>query len=370
MIQTDVVWHNRPPQTREAAKELLSLPLEDKLTYTCANISEWEAFTAGNWYISFSGGKDSTVLLYIAAGMMNRMPVQPHPLRVMFCDTGLEYPEIRCFVPWYIGWLQEQFPRINIEYTRRRPAVPFWEVILRYGYPVISKEVSKKVKEARNGAPNAISKFNGDYVSQNGRNGRSRFNIEAYKYLLDAPFLISHMCCEKTKKTPAKSYEKLNKSHPMVAVMAFEGRLRYQKWVKQGCNAYEGNRPISKPMSLWREQDVLQFILDNDIPICSVYGEVDYFDGENFYRDALTDMPLKCTGCQRTGCIFCAFGVHLEKGETRFQRLKRTHPKHWNYAINGGEWDRSDGMWKPSRTPGHIGLGMGRVLDYICVAYE
>lgn len=363
------IWHNKPPESKEAAKNLLSLALEDKLTYTCANISDWDMFTNGNWYISFSGGKDSTVLLYIAAAMLNRIPVQPHPLRILFCDTGLEYPEIREFVPWYLGWLEEKFPRITIEYTRKRPEKNYLDVVREYGYPVISKEVSFDIEKARRGAISSLEKLDG--VAKNKNTGKiSKYNIPKYKYLINSPFKISSLCCGHTKKRPANLYEQKTRYLPMTAVMATEGKLRYKKWLQQGCNAYESKRPQSKPMSFWKEQDVLQFILQENIPVCSVYGETLPFDGENFYRESLLDMPLKCTGCRRTGCIFCAFGAHLEKGETRFQRLKRTHPKHWNHCINGGEWDPVDGMWKPSKTPGHIGMGMGRVLDFIGVKYE
>lgn len=368
----NTVWVNNPPKNKDAAKELLCLSLEDKVTYTCANISGWDMFTGGDWYISFSGGKDSTVLLYIAAAMMNQMADQPHPLRVLFCDTGLEYPEIRKFVPWYMSWLSEKFQRVSIEYIRKRPAKGFYDVLRRYGYPVISKTVAKTISGARGQEgpyrEYAKSLLRGEGLTRSG--GKSKFNCAKYSYLEAAPFLISNRCCGITKEAPGLRYEKTNGFLPMVATMAEESMSRMNEWMYSGCNAYEGKRPISKPMSFWTNQDVLKYILQEEIPICSVYGDVLPFDGENFYENALSDMPLKCTGCQRTGCIFCAFGAHLEKGENRFQQLKRTHPKHWNYAINGGEWDPADGMWKPSKTPGHIGLGMGRVLDFIGVPYE
>ena len=33
-------------------------------------------------------------------------------------------------------------------------------------------------------------------------------------------------------------------------------------------------------------------------------------------------------------CVFCGFGVHLEKGENRYQRLERTHPQLHDYCMN------------------------------------
>ena len=123
-------------------------------------------------------------------------------------------------------------------------------------------------------------------------------------------------------------------------------------------------------MSFWTEQDVLQYIKENDLPIASVYGEVVHevepdqlrledFGVENCGRD-----KLATTGCDRTGCIFCAFGCHLEKGESRFERLKKTHPRQYEYCIGGGEYDE-DGLWKPNKQ----GLGMGHVFDELNKIY-
>lgn len=365
-------WLNRPP-SKEAAKELLNMSLEDKVYQTCVNINDWDMFTDGKWYISFSGGKDSTVLAYIAAKLLNGSPI-PRTLHLLFCDTGLEYPEIRKFVGWYADWLQKEFPRVTIDLQRRRPRKHFFDVIREQGYPIIGKEVAQTLTEARRANDGTLccrqmAKLNGELRTEEGK--LSAFNFPQYKYLLYSPFLISHKCCSFTKKEPAKTYEKTKKLFPVVATMATEGALRHSRWLISGCNAYEGIRPISKPMSFWSNQNVLQYKVQENIPFCSVYGDVMAFDGENYYDSTLSECPLKCTGCQRTGCVFCGFGAHLEKpGEQRFVRLKETHPKHWNYAINGGEWDPVDGMWKPSKTPGHIGLGMGRVLDYIGVPYE
>lgn len=79
--------------------------------------------------------------------------------------------------------------------------------------------------------------------------------------------------------------------------------------------------------------------------------------------------------------MFCAFGAHLEKGETRFQRLKRTHPKIYEYCIGGGSWTAND-KYDPSKTepddwnpkqiwvPTKDGLGMGKVFDMISEAMD
>lgn len=360
---------NRPIPP-EAAAKLQAMDLQEKFITTIEKINEWEMATGGAWYVSFSGGKDSTVLTYIAAKYLASFRTPPHPLHLLFCDTGLEYPEIRQFAMSFPEFLQKRFPTVTVDFQRRRPKRQFFDVIHDYGYPIIGKEIAKRVVEYRRGARCAIQEFTGERIG-GGKYETALYDRRRWKFLTEAPFLISDKCCDYTKKEPAKTFEKNNKILPVTAVMAEESFLRRNRWLRHGCNVFDGKRPQSKPMSFWRNQDVLNYILQEQIPICSVYGEIMAFDGENYYPSTLCDAPLKCTGCQRTGCVFCAFGAHLEKGDDRrFIRLKETHPNHWKFAIEGGEWDAADGMWKPSKAPGHVGLGMGRVLDYIGVEYK
>lgn len=149
--------------------------------------------------------------------------------------------------------------------------------------------------------------------------------------------------------------------------------MRYQNWLKNGCNAFGAKRQSSQPLSFWTEQDILHYIKKYNVPYCSVYGDIvtrdadgNLYDMPSDYLDALSDAvpKLETTGYYRTGCIFCMFGCHLEKGENRFQRLKKTHPKQYEYCINGGEM--VDGKWQPSKE----GLGLGKVFDYIGVKYD
>lgn len=190
------------------------------------------------------------------------------------------------------------------------------------------------------------------------------------------------------KKSPLKAFQKKSGLHPILATMADESRVRTQAWLRTGCNAFDGNSPKSQPMSFWTEQDVLQYIVENDIEIASVYGDIVAVDD---YGNEYTPHPLvtfgcklKCTGCSRTGCIFCAFGAHSERGETRFQRLARTHPRQYEYCMGGGQWvdnpayDESaseyDGEWKnwnPKKiwVPSKKGLGMKAVFDMVNEIY-
>ena len=149
-----------------------------------------------------------------------------------------------------------------------------------------------------------------------------------------APFLISHYCCSEMKKKPSHRYYTKNKLFPYIGTLAEESRIRKQAWIRKGCNAFDGSNPSSQPLSFWTEQDILTYIVNYGLDIASVYGRIVAVDddGNEYDTSSLLFGPcgkLKCTGCQRTGCIFCGFGFHLEKGETRFLRLARTHPKQY-----------------------------------------
>lgn len=258
-------------------------------------------------YISFSGGKDSTVLRHLVKEMY------PNVLAV-FADTGLEYPEVR------------EFARENADEVLK-PKMKFNEVIAKYGYPVISKEQSEYIYEFRNTKSEKMRnlKLNGDR--------RGYFKIsEKWKYLIKSDFRISHYCCDKMKKNPFKQYEKVNNFKPIIGTMAEESMQRMTTYIHDGCNAFNAKRPTSKPLSVWTEQDILQYISTYNIPYASVYGEIKQNEDGKYY----------CTGAERTGCIFCAFGAHLEDEPTRFQRLKKTHPKLWNYCIEGGNTMKKD----------------------------
>jgi len=169
---------------------------------------------------------------------------------------------------------------------------------------------------------------------------RSSFSQEKYKFLLEAPFEISNKCCNVMKKEPAHRYSKETGRLPITAQMAAESRLRTQKWLQNGCNGFDMKSPVSNPMSFWTEQDILQYIVEHDLEICSVYGQVvEDFGNEIEGQMTLADFGLieeekqkryKTTGCSRTGCMLCGFGCHLEKSPNRFEQLRETHEGMYN----------------------------------------
>ena len=334
--------------------QMQSLPLEAKIIMTKRRIRDWYEYWDGLVYVSFSGGKDSTVLKHLVDSMYDDVPA-------LFVNTGLEYPEI------------QQFAKAQRNVVTVRPEMRFDEVIKKYGYPAVSKEVSQSIHEVRraikrDGATfsRRMKRLNGELLDSQGR--PSIYNQAKWKFLLDADFDISHMCCHVMKKAPAKKYEKETGRKPIVGTLACESLARKQAWQVHGCNAFHSSRPISQPLSFWTEQDILHYIVQHNVPYCSVYGDIqlkpfakDIFDGQINMIDYLGDYEpedtLQTTGCDRIGCVYCMLGCNREPAPNRFQRLKETHPRQYQYCIGGGEM--VDGKWKPSKE----GLGLAHVLD-------
>lgn len=302
-----------------------SWSLQRKIQVTQTRIIEWYQKNNGKVYVSFSGGKDSTVLLDLARRIYPDIPA-------VFIDTGLEYPELRDFVKSIpnVVWL--------------KPEMNFRKVIETYGYPLISKEVSQKIYTARR-CPTGVCAGRFEPNSEHTKKYGNRYSMAKWKPLRDSDIPISHMCCEIMKKRPAKKYEKQSGNKPIVGTMASESQNRRTSWLRHGCNSFDSKRPISQPMSFWTEQDVLEYISLTGISYAPVYGEI--IKGK--------DGKYHTTKCDRTGCVFCGFGCHLEKEPNRFQRLKETHPKLWEYCMR--DWDNG-------------GLGMKNVLEYIGVKIE
>jgi 3'-phosphoadenosine 5'-phosphosulfate sulfotransferase (PAPS reductase)/FAD synthetase len=302
-----------PQETKLQAWELAqrqSWPLEAKIIHTQQKVREFYDAMDGQVFVSFSGGKDSTVLLDIVRRLYPEV-------EAVFVNTGLEYPEIVKFVRTVenVKWL--------------RPGMPFKKVIQTYGYPVVSKKVARQIRYLKH--PNERNsnsrKLYLEGVNRKGETVKSYRLSDKWRYLVDAPFEISEQCCVVMKERPLTKYQRSSDKFPIIGTMASDSRQRRGIYLRTGCNILEGS-PISKPLSIWTEADVWAYIKQFGVPYCPIYDQ----------------------GTTRTGCIFCAFGAHLEASPNRFQRMATAHPRLYHYCIHD--------------------LEMGKVLDYIKVDYQ
>lgn len=354
-----------------------ALPLNIKVLMTAERTRNWvNEFGEDGVYLSFSGGKDSTVLGHIIREVCGYKNIP-----FVFVDVPTQYPELKQFA--------QTFDNLVI----LKPKISFAQVCEQYGFPMFSKEISECVADSRRyiriltdrqtgrqtdrqteipfayriadliGIDRRTDKENKAFVDLKMGNIPSEilkapvrvkqlFSVKCdefgsmydrskYLFMLNAPFEVSNQCCKVMKKQPMHQYHKDTGRVPITAQMASESRLRTSQWLQNGCNGFDLKIPTSNPMSFWTEQDVLLYIKENNLPICSVYGEVvtDYeamgqCENQMSFADfGIFDNErplLKTTGCQRTGCVLCGFGCHLEKEPNRFQMLKETHPKFHN----------------------------------------
>lgn len=316
------------------------LPFEGKVLLAKRRIVEWSDYWDGQVYVSFSGGLDSTVLLALVRMTMGS------EIPAVFCNTGLEFPEIIRFARFFQDYGT---------YEEIRPAMNFRQVILKEGHPLISKENASKIRKLRHGK---LSPRYRNYLLNGDERGKFGMLPKKWQKYIYGPYDISEKCCLIMKEKPFNQYVKKTGRQPFVGITQDESFRRAHQYAKTGCNVYNGRMIKSQPLGPWTKQDVLRFAYEHmgekiipekgpayEFSICPVYGEITK-DAQGIYH---------LTGEQRTGCMFCGFGVTEEKEPNRFQRMQTAYPKQYEFCMKSTE---------------EGGLGMRCVLEYLGVPYE
>jgi 3'-phosphoadenosine 5'-phosphosulfate sulfotransferase (PAPS reductase)/FAD synthetase len=265
-------------------RRLQSLSLEQKIDHAVGTV-EKNCSEVENPVISFSGGKDSTVLLHLIRNILKvNMPA-------VFVNTGNEYPDIVKFV--------KTFDSVQVI----RPGIHLKQIVEKYGFPLISKEYSKMIYELRNGTKHSQRYLTG--IRQDGK--KTTFILPGkYRFLINEKFSCSDRCCRFLKKAPT------SKLNCITGEMADESVLRQSAWLRTGCNSFAKGHSISKPLSIWTDKDIYTYINRFNVRICDLYK----------------DMRIR-----RTGCMFCGFGAHMES-LSRFEVVKEMYPKLYTYFLN------------------------------------
>lgn len=228
--------------------------------------------------LSFSGGKDSTALKHLIYSVNKN-------ISSIFCNTGVEYNSI-------VDFIKNQHSETQII----KPKKTFFQVIDKYGYPAISKEQSRYLYDVRN--PNTSKK------TLDIRLGNGNFKIsKKWRWILNTNIKLSHKCCYFLKEYPLIRLGYFYFTGERVE----ESNLRKQKYhtciLKNKCI----------PLRLWSSELIDKYIKYHNIKICDIY---------EFER--------------RTGCKYCLYGIHFEKGQDRIDRLKFIEPKSYNMLKNRG----------------------------------
>ena len=240
------------------------------------------------------------------------------------------------------------------------------KIIQEFGFPVLSKEIAGKIETLAN--PTDKNKtvrhaiITGETGAYGGYQKNSRMKMsqkwlelfggyenenEGVNYQIP-PFKVSSKCCYYLKEKPCDDWAKEHNSVPYLGLMASEGGRREKSLMINGCNYFGKTTVRSAPFAIFNRQDILQLALDLKVPIPEIYGTIERKE----------DGTLFTTKAQRTGCSMCGFGIHLEKRPHRFDILKESNQKEWEY------W-----MYKCCTDDSGNQYGWASVLDYIGVSY-
>ena len=228
-----------------------------------------------SFYISFSGGKDSTVLSYLVDKAIpgNRIP------RV-YADTGIEMKAVRDFV----FKLKETDDRIEVI----KPSVNIKKMLERDGYPFKSKEHSMYVGIFQNsGRTKTIERY------LNPAEERKTFGCPAslrYQFTEDFKLKCSKKCCFNMKEKPMADYAKANdRPNAMIGILGDEKGERNNAKCMVEMPYGMHFQPLTAVDKEWEEY----FIEKEQIKLCELY-----YPPYNF---------------ERTGCKGCPYNIHLQK---------------------------------------------------------
>ncbi len=228
--------------------------------------------TKDNLAISLSGGKDSTVLMHLCKLLNIDIPI-------VFCDTGLEFPEIKEFAYMYATQIV-------------KPSTNFFKITKEYGIPAISKEQSRYVADVQSETVSHKTK-----AKRLIRNGKFSISLK-YRWIIDSKFKLSEKCCYHLKKAPLK---KLGYYY-MTGERVQESKLRKQSY-------HQCILPKKAvPLRLWTEKMINQFIDRGGFDICSIYND---------------------SRITRTGCMLCLYGCQYDD---KWNLIKEKYPKHYKVA--------------------------------------
>lgn len=231
-----------------------------------------------NAYISFSGGKDSTVLHHLIDIALpgNKIP------RV-YIDTGIEYKTVVDFVKS----MKDKDCRINIV----KPSRNIRQILEEDGYPFKSKEHAKKLHLLQMGSKaKSVLKY-WRLENYTGLNFAVPKILE-YQKELTLPFKVSDFCCTRLKKEPAAKWAKMHKRFiSIIGIRRDEGGQRAN--VKDCLYFRKGKLNHFSPLLPITNAFIEDFIKVQKIELCELYKE-----------------PYNFT---RTGCKGCPFAVDLQE---------------------------------------------------------
>jgi len=269
-----------------------SLPLDIKIKMSQRRIRDWYNKYSGNVYVSYSGGKDSEVLLHIVRTVFK-------DVKAVFVDTGTE--------------LETRNHAKNKADIVLKPKYTMFQIWDKYGIPFPSKQQADFIYKAKHTKSDYLRSRLMTGIMEDG--SKTMFKIaKKWKCIINSDIEVSDKCCYYLKKEPFNRYKKQTGETTFIGTMASDSFERKKGYMQHGC--FNLKKEQCTPLGFWTDQDVLKYIKIYSLDYCKAYGNIIEVDG-----------LFKTTKAKRTGCVGCGFGVQLEKEPNRFQRMEKENLK-------------------------------------------
>lgn len=270
--------------------------------------------------VSFSGGKDSTVLLDLVLKVHHKIQSNLYVLPAYAFE--ITFPETIKFIKSTISFYQERYGDKVLDLYLNKPKDSWHNILNKHGYPIFSKQVSVLLNrivrvKSKNGLTRWVFGINTTrYKISKNRIFLLDKKMKAFPYddsinydyfgptYFNDDYFFSEKCCDFIKGG-LKHY----KIPTFVGTTTSESYLRKKSWIKEGCNILSSKRLLSRPISIWKTYDIWRYILDNQLTYNQKYGEIN-------------PQTYTSSKYQRLGCISCPYGSHLEQKENDMNPIK------------------------------------------------
>lgn len=263
--------------------------------------------TDGKCYLSFSGGKDSTIVLSVIKLCEEIGTIPKNAIPAVFCDTKIElYATID-----FVHWVKDNWYN-NVQIIKTEKS--FAQVIKEYGKPFRSKIKSHIISLYQKNSDLKTAK----YLYTVCKSNKMKLANKDFHILHDSfPIKISDKCCDVMKKQPFAKYEKDNDFAGYFSGMRmFEGgrrQLVFKKRINSGdkrpCTHVSNGVTSVSPIFDWTDDICEEFIQKYNVPLSKAYTEY---------------------GATRTGCFLCPYGLNVDK---RLELLHTYEPNHYKAAL-------------------------------------
>ena len=230
-----------------------------------------------NFYLSFSGGKDSTILHYLLD-----MALPNNKIPRVFINTGIEYNLIVDFV--------KELASKDERFILLKPAQPIKPLLEKYGYPFKSKQHSHNLMVYQHsGIGKSVQRYLG--IIESNTKFRCPKCLE-YQFTPNFKIKCSDKCCQKLKKEPIHKWEKVSNRH--IAITGMRNSEGGKRASIKGCILTDKDGNIKRFHPLIKVNDTWEnwFVKEKQIKLCSLY-----LPPYNFIR---------------TGCKLCPFSLDLQ----------------------------------------------------------